>query len=76
MVPVPDAAKKIKLFYLACGDADPFFAAINTFHGALEKANVPHVWNVFPEGQHNFTVWKNDLYQFAQLVFKDTGAAR
>jgi len=76
LLPSPDAAKNIKLFYLSCGDADPFFGAVNTFHGALEKANVPHVWNVFPEGQHNFAVWKNDLYQFAQLLFKDTSAAR
>jgi enterochelin esterase-like enzyme len=71
-----DDAKKIKLFYLACGDADSFFGAINTYHVSLEKAHVPHVWNVFPGGQHNFTVWKNDLYQFSQLVFKDVGGRR
>jgi enterochelin esterase-like enzyme len=76
LVPGPDATKKIKLFYLACGDADPFFVPINTFHASLEKANVPHIWNVFPGGQHNLTVWKNDLYQFAQLVFKDAGSTR
>ena len=76
LVPSPDDAKKIKLFYLACGDADSFFGAIKNYHASLEKSNVPHVWNVFPGGQHNFTVWKNDLYQFSQLVFKDAGRKR
>jgi enterochelin esterase-like enzyme len=70
LVPSPDDAKKIKLFYLACGDADSFFGAIKNFHAALDKSMVPHVWNVFPGGEHNFTVWKNDLYQFSQLIFK------
>jgi enterochelin esterase-like enzyme len=70
LVPGPEDAKKIKLFYLACGDADAFFGAINNFHASLDKSMVPHVWNVFPGGEHNFTVWKNDLYQFSQLVFK------
>jgi enterochelin esterase-like enzyme len=73
LVPKADDAKRIRLFYLACGDADPFFTPVNTYHASLEKANVPHVWNVFPGGQHNLTVWKNDLYQFSQLVFKDSG---
>jgi enterochelin esterase-like enzyme len=76
LVPGPDDAKKIKLFYLACGDADSFFSAINNYHASLEKSNVHHVWNVYPGGQHNFTVWKNDLYQFLQLVFKDVGSKR
>jgi enterochelin esterase-like enzyme len=70
LVPGPDDARKIKLFYLACGDADPFFGAISSFHASLEKSKVQHVWNVFPGGEHNFTVWKNDLYQFSQLVFR------
>ncbi len=76
LVPGPDDAKNIKLFYLACGDADPFFGSLANYHTSLEKSKVPHVWNVFPGGQHNFTVWKNDLYQFAQMVFKDMGDTR
>jgi enterochelin esterase-like enzyme len=76
LAPSPEDRKKIKLLYLACGDADPFFGAINTFHASLEKSKVQHVWNVFPGGEHNFTTWKNDLYQFAQLVFRDVGSKR
>jgi enterochelin esterase-like enzyme len=64
------------LFYLACGDADPFFGSLNNSRTSLEKSKVPHVWKVFPGGQHNFTVWKNDLYQFSQLVFKDVDGKR
>jgi enterochelin esterase-like enzyme len=70
LVPGPEEAKKIKLLYLACGDADPFFGTIKSFHASLEQAKVPHVWNVFPGGEHNLTVWRNDLYQFGQLIFR------
>jgi enterochelin esterase-like enzyme len=76
LVPGPEDAKKLKLFYLACGDADPFFGAVSSFHALLDKSKVPHVWNVFPGGEHDFTVWKNDLYQFSQLIFKDAGNKR
>ena len=38
----------------------------------LEEKKVPHVWNVIPGGAHDFKVWKNDLYQFAQLVFVES----
>jgi enterochelin esterase-like enzyme len=73
LVPSADQAKKIKLFYLACGDADPFFGTIKNYHAMLDQAKVPHLWNVFPGGEHNLTVWKNDLYQFSQRIFKDAG---
>jgi enterochelin esterase-like enzyme len=76
LVPSPEDGKKIKLLYLACGDADPFFGAITNFHASLEKSRVQHVWNVSPGGDHAFTVWKNDLYQLAQLVFRDEGNKR
>jgi hypothetical protein len=31
---------------------------------------VPHVWHV-DSGAHTWPVWKNDLYLWAQLLFKD-----
>jgi enterochelin esterase-like enzyme len=66
-----DANKKLKLLYVACGDADTLFKANKMFHGSLDEMKVKHVWNVVPGGQHNFAVWKDDLYQFAQMVFQD-----
>jgi len=31
----------------------------------------PEVWNVVPGGLHTFAVWKNDLYRFSQVLFKE-----
>jgi enterochelin esterase-like enzyme len=66
-----DANKKIKLLYVACGDADTLYDINNTFHTTLEKMKVKHVWNVVPGGGHTFPVWKNDLYLFSQMLFKE-----
>ena len=66
-----DANKKIKLLYVACGDADTLYDINNTFHTTLEKMKVKHVWNVVPGGGHTFPVWRNDLYLFSQMLFKE-----
>ena len=66
-----DAAKKLKLLYVACGDKDSLFKISQGVHNMLEEKKVPHIWNVIPGGAHDFKVWKNDLYQFAQLVFRE-----
>lgn len=65
-----DAAKKLKLLYVACGDKDGLFRISQGVHQMLEQNKVPHVYNVIPGGGHDFKVWKSDLYQFAQMVFK------
>jgi len=68
-----DANKKLKLLYVACGDSpkETLFTSNKNFHNTLEKMKVQHVWNVFPDGTHSFPVWKNDLYVFSQMIFKD-----
>jgi len=66
-----DGSKKLKLLYIACGDADTLYNANKNFHASLESAKVTHVWNVVPGGAHNFPVWKNDLYLFSQMIFKE-----
>lgn len=67
-----EAAKKLRLLYVACGDKDSLFKISQGVHKMLEEKNVPHVYNVIPGGQHDFKVWKNDLYHFSQLIFKDS----
>jgi enterochelin esterase-like enzyme len=42
------------------------------FHGALEQMQVPHHWQV-DAGNHTWQVWKADLYQFSQRLFRDNG---
>jgi enterochelin esterase-like enzyme len=65
-----DAAKKLRLLWVSCGDTDSLFNASKSFHEALEGKKVPHVWHV-DSGGHTGKVWKNDLYQLAPLLFRD-----
>ena len=66
------AAKQLRLLYLACGDKDFLFGVTQGVHKMLSEKQVPHIYHAIPNGQHDFKVWKSDLYNFAQLVFRDT----
>ena len=65
-----DAAKKLKLLWLSCGDRDRLLPISQRFHDALTAKKVPHVWHVHPGGGHDFAVWKADLYHFVPLLFR------
>src|SRR5262249_32002235 len=67
-----DAAKRLKLLWLSCGDEDTLMNANRAFHTALEEKKVPHVWHV-DSGGHTFTVWKNELYLLAPFLFRGKG---
>ncbi|HEY1191167.1 MAG TPA: alpha/beta hydrolase-fold protein [Gemmata sp.] len=66
-----EATKKLKLLYIACGDKDGLFRISENVHKMLDEKKVPHVYRVIPGGQHDFKVWKSDLYHFAQLLFRE-----
>jgi enterochelin esterase-like enzyme len=65
-----DAAKKIRLLWVSCGDEDSLLKANESFHLALEKRKVPHVWHL-DSGGHTWPVWRNDLYLMSQRLFRD-----
>jgi enterochelin esterase-like enzyme len=65
-----DANKKLRLLWVSCGDTDTLMNANKSFHSALDEKKVAHVWHV-DSGAHTFAVWKNDLYLFAQMLFRD-----
>jgi enterochelin esterase-like enzyme len=67
----PDSAsKQIRLLWLSCGDEDRLLDANKSFHAALEERKIAHIWHI-DSGGHTWPVWKNDLYLFAQLLFRD-----
>ena len=69
---VPDpakAAEKLKLLWISCGDRDNLIYISQRTHAYLKDKNVPHIWHV-DSGGHDFTVWRNDLYLFAQRIFR------
>ena len=68
-----EAAKKLKLLYVACGDADGLLRISQGVHAMLGEKKVPHLYHVIAGGQHDFKVWKSDLYHFTQVIFREPG---
>lgn len=58
-------------FVLICtGDHDTMVGTVaSVYHDMLVKNGVGHFWYVMP-GDHDFTVWKNGLYNFCLRVFR------
>src|SRR5512141_1775715 len=69
---VPDPAQAIaqlKLLWISCGDRDGLINISQRTHAYLKDKNVPHIWHL-DSGAHEFAVWRNDLYLFAQRIFR------
>jgi len=71
-----EAAKKLKLLYIACGDRDGLLRISQNVHDMLDEKHVPHVYTVVPGGRHDFKEWKNDLYHFSQMLFRESDSAK
>jgi enterochelin esterase-like enzyme len=65
-----DAAKKLRLVWLSCGDQDRLMEASKSLRSTLAEKKVPHIWHV-DSGGHEWPVWKNDLYLLSQMLFQD-----
>jgi len=73
---VPDPAKarrELKLLWLACGNKDGLITISQNVHAYLKENNVPHVWHV-DSNAHDATEWRNNLYYFAQYLFRPEAA--
>lgn len=71
LVPDPSKTKdKLKLLWLSCGNKDGLIRISQSMQRYLKQHDVPHVWNVDSHG-HDATHWRNNLYHFAQRLFKD-----
>ena len=64
-----EAAKKLRLLWVSCGDRDNLMRISRAFHEALDESKVPHVWHI-NSGGHDFAVWKTNLYHFVPLLFR------
>lgn len=69
LLPDPETARKLKLFWLACGNRDGLIGVSQRVHAMLKEKEVPHVWNVDAHA-HDDPEWANNLYLFAQRIFK------
>jgi enterochelin esterase-like enzyme len=66
----PEEARKLRLFWISCGDTDNLLTLNRSFHTALEEAKIPHTFHI-GSGAHEFAVWHDDLYWFSQQLFQD-----
>jgi enterochelin esterase-like enzyme len=70
LVPDPAAARQqLKLLWLACGNKDGLIRISQRVHAYLKEKEVPHIWHVDGHA-HDPTEWKNNLYLFAQRIFR------
>ena len=65
------ATRQLRALYVSCGDQDGLFSISQGVHQTLDDQEIPHLYHVIPGGKHDFVVWKSDLYNFAQLLFRD-----
>jgi enterochelin esterase-like enzyme len=66
----PEAAKKqIKLLWVGCGNKDNLLRISQGVHAYLKEKGIAHVWHVDGHA-HDPTEWKNNLYLFAQKLFR------
>ena len=70
LVPDPAVARQLELLWVSCGNEDSLFNISAGVHDYLAAQNVPHAWYI-DAGAHTFPVWKNDLYHFASLLFRE-----
>lgn len=70
---IPDVAKtkkENKLLWMVCGGADGLMFNSSRLKAFCDKNDVPCTLIQYPEGKHDFVVWKYGLYNFSQLIFK------
>lgn len=71
LLPDPEKAKEqLKLLWISCGDQDGLIRFSERTHDYLDEKGVPHIYQLIPGGYHDFNVWKDNLWQFSQLLFK------
>ncbi|MBW8781689.1 MAG: esterase family protein [Verrucomicrobia bacterium] len=70
LIPDPAATtKRLKLFYLSCGNKDGLINGSQGVHRFFKEKNIPHIWNVDDHG-HDGATWGSNLYHFTQLLFR------
>jgi enterochelin esterase-like enzyme len=70
LLPDPAAARRqLALLYLSCGRQDGLINVSQGVHRYLKQHDVPHAWNVDEYG-HDRDSWADNLYHFAQRLFR------
>ena len=70
---IPDVDKtkaENKLLWMVCGSKDNLMFNSSRLKAFCDEKGVPCTLIEYPDGVHDFVVWKYGLYNFAQLIFK------
>ena len=70
---IPDVEKtkaENKLLWMVCGSKDGLMYNSSRLKAFCDEKGVPCTLIEYPDGEHNFVVWKYGLFNFAQLIFK------
>jgi enterochelin esterase-like enzyme len=70
---IQQAKDKLSLLWIGCGDKDNLITGSWNLHQGLAAAKIDHVWYL-ESGVHEVPVWNNNLYLFAQMLFKPVGS--
>ena len=65
------AAKQWKLLWLGAGDADFALNGTKALDEVLTKHGVKHPLNIRPGYRHEWRLWRQDLWEFAPLLFQE-----
>lgn len=66
-----DAGSQIELLWITCGTADSLIGVNRTFHQWLESRSVEHEYTEVPDVGHVWPLWRQNLADFAPLLFQD-----
>jgi enterochelin esterase-like enzyme len=68
--------KKVRLVWLGVGtDEGRMYEGIKSYHEALDKAGIKHVYYESPGTAHEWQTWRRCLHEFAPLLFVSAPAA-
>ena len=71
LIPDPDKTKAENvLLWMVCGSKDNLMYNSSRLKAYCDEKGVPCTLIEYPDGVHDFVVWKYGLYNFAQLIFK------
>jgi enterochelin esterase-like enzyme len=70
------AAKQLKLLWLGVGDGDFALNGTRALAEVLTKNNIKHSLVVRPGYRHEWRLWRQDLWEFAPLLFQDQTSKR
>ena len=65
------ANARIKLLWITCGTADGLVGVNRTFHEWLDSRDVRHTYVEAPDIGHVWPFWRQNLGDFAPLLFQD-----